>query len=73
MTSAVLIAGNVHADKVRVAVIDPLSGACAPQRDKKLHSFQMIADIANKESAFDILSAIHWQALRHGDAPHATD
>ena len=49
MTGAVLLAANAYAEKVRIAVIDPLSGAFAPNGENKLHSFQLIADTANKE------------------------
>ena len=49
LTGAAFVAGSAHADKVRVAVIDPLSGAFAPNGENKLHSFQMVADAANKE------------------------
>ena len=49
MAGALAGATNAQADKVRVAVIDPLSGAFAPNGENKLHSFQMIADLANKE------------------------
>jgi len=37
------------ADKVRIAFIDPLSGPFAPVGQGILNSWQMIADIANKE------------------------
>ena len=49
LTGAAFVACSAHADKVRVAVIDPLSGAFAPNGENKLHSFQMVADAANKE------------------------
>ncbi len=49
MTTAVLIPLEARCEKIRVAVIDPLSGAFAPNGENKLHSFQMIAEQANKE------------------------
>ena len=49
MTSAVLMPFDALSEKIRAAVIDPLSGAFAPNGENKLCSFQMIADLANKE------------------------
>ncbi len=49
MTTAVLMPCEARAEKIRIAVIDPLSGAFAPNGENKLHSFQMIAELANKE------------------------
>ena len=46
---AVLMPPEARSEKVRVAVIDPLSGAFAPNGENKFHSFQMIAELANKE------------------------
>ena len=49
ISMAVLIPLEARSEKVRVAVIDPLSGAFAPNGENKFHSFQMIAELANKE------------------------
>ena len=49
MTTTMLAPLAAHAEKVRIAVIDPLSGAFAPNGENKLHSYQFIAELANKE------------------------
>ena len=49
MSGAVFFATTSYAEKVRIAVIDPLSGTFAPNGENKLHSFQLIAELANKE------------------------
>ncbi|MDR1968587.1 MAG: branched-chain amino acid ABC transporter substrate-binding protein [Burkholderiaceae bacterium] len=46
--SACLYAGAAHAENVRVAVIDPLSGAFAALGENQLKSWQYMADLANK-------------------------
>ncbi|MDB5764054.1 MAG: branched-chain amino acid transporter substrate-binding protein, partial [Herminiimonas sp.] len=47
--AAVFAAPAVFAENVKIAFIDPLSGPFAPVGQGILHSWQMIADIANKE------------------------
>ncbi len=42
-------AGVAHADTVKIAFIDPLSGPFAPVGQNQLHSFQAIAELANKD------------------------
>lgn len=46
--SACLHAGAARAENVRVAVIDPLSGAFAALGENQLKSWQYMADLANK-------------------------
>jgi branched-chain amino acid transport system substrate-binding protein len=48
--AAVFAAPAVFAENVKIAFIDPLSGPFAPVGQGILHSWQMIADIANKEN-----------------------
>lgn len=52
MTFAVSLAslsGAAHADTVKVAFIDPLSGPFAPVGQNELKSFQTIAELANQQ------------------------
>jgi branched-chain amino acid transport system substrate-binding protein len=46
---ALLTAGAAKADTVKIAFIDPLSGAFAPVGQNQLKSFQTTAELANKE------------------------
>jgi branched-chain amino acid transport system substrate-binding protein len=47
--SFALIAPFAQADTVKIAFIDPLSGPFAPVGQNQLHSFQTMAELANKE------------------------
>ena len=47
-TAAVCAAPGVSAETVKIAYIDPLSGAFAPIGQNQLKSFQMIAEMANQ-------------------------
>jgi len=47
--AATVLALPVFAETVRVAAIDPLSGAFAPLGDNQFKSWEMMADVANKE------------------------
>src|SRR5690606_27009106 len=44
----VVAAPLAHAENVRVAVIDPLSGSFAPLGENQLRSWQYMAEMANK-------------------------
>lgn len=44
-----LVAPFAYADTVKIAFIDPLSGPFAPVGQNQLHSFQTMAELANKE------------------------
>ncbi|HBP29305.1 MAG TPA: branched-chain amino acid ABC transporter substrate-binding protein [Advenella kashmirensis] len=44
-----LFAGMAHADNVKVALIDPLSGSFAALGENQMRTWQYIGDIANKE------------------------
>ncbi|MFC3106636.1 branched-chain amino acid ABC transporter substrate-binding protein [Undibacterium arcticum] len=48
MTAAIFTAPGVSAETVKIAYIDPLSGAFAPIGQNQLKSFQMIAELANQ-------------------------
>ena len=48
IAAALLLAGATHADTVKIAFIDPLSGPFAPVGQNQLKSFQLIADMANQ-------------------------
>lgn len=47
--AAAVAAPAIHAENVKIAVIETLSGAFAPIGQNQLHSYQMFAEIANKE------------------------
>ncbi|HJV79558.1 MAG TPA: branched-chain amino acid ABC transporter substrate-binding protein [Noviherbaspirillum sp.] len=46
---AALATPMAQADNVKIAFIDPLSGAFAPPGQNALHSWQIVADIANQQ------------------------
>jgi branched-chain amino acid transport system substrate-binding protein len=47
--AAMLVASAAHAETVKIAFIDPLSGPFAPVGQNQLKSFQLIADMANQQ------------------------
>src|SRR4051794_34243582 len=47
--SMTLLAASAHAETVRIAFIDPLSGPFAPVGQNQLKSFQAIADMSNAQ------------------------
>ncbi|MES2298323.1 MAG: branched-chain amino acid ABC transporter substrate-binding protein [Pseudomonadota bacterium] len=49
LSCALLAAPLAHADTVKIAFIDPLSGPFAPVGQNLLKSFQAVADLSNKE------------------------
>ncbi len=44
-----LASSSVLAENIKIAFIDPLSGPFAPVGQNLLHSFQLVADVANKD------------------------
>jgi len=49
VSAACAASGLAHADNVKIAFLDPLSGPFAPLGENTLRSWQFVADIANKE------------------------
>ena len=47
--AAAFAASSAHAEHVKIAFIDPLSGTFAPIGENQLHSFQMLAEMANQQ------------------------
>lgn len=47
--AAAFAAPNLMAENIKIAFIDPLTGAFAPLGENELHTFQFVAEIANRE------------------------
>ena len=48
--SSALVAGYAHAQTVKIAFIDPLSGLLGPVGQNQLHSWEYVADTANQKN-----------------------